>query len=401
MKRETYQVHIYDFLNKNKLAQYSGAEYLSLNISHSIDDFSTATLTFNQRSRSNETQMLGFENVYIEDSEGNIIFGGLLVSFQITENVGSMTLYDHRWVLSRLILDQVVTLDSSKNVLDVVEELITAAKAKRSIPLEFYRDGSAFNPDYTADLRFEIGDDIGSCMQKIIQTTYSRWAVRYTRQENEIFGRLIVRSVRGVTPEGVGIARGFHHTEDGEFVHLIYVEGEEHNNIQSFNLVQDLSQMTTRSKLGAKIGGESKFYNSTSYQTDPYLFQLEFYYGRTEGYASDYKANSAATGRTLANLNQTLPRIDADVVLAPNFTRYLNCGDRVSMSLKSPMIIGLDKNTVRIDAISYTSKDGYLERRMFINFMSPQKRPGTNGLLQQISDMQQKLDGLDKNYLNR
>src|SRR5690606_10641747 len=110
MTHENYQVHIYDFLNKNKLAKYSGAEYLSLNISHSIDDFSTATLTFNQRSKSNETQMLGFENIYIEDSQGNIIFGGVLVAFQISEDVGSMTLYDHRWVLSRLVLDQVVTL---------------------------------------------------------------------------------------------------------------------------------------------------------------------------------------------------------------------------------------------------------------------------------------------------
>lgn len=394
------QIHIYDFLNKNKLAQIRGEEFLSIEVSHDIDDFSTARLIYNQASKMNGVQTLGFENIYIEDDDGNIIFGGVLAGFNISHDNASISLYDHRWILTRLVLDQVVTLDAGESVLDVVEELINAAKAKRAIPLEFYREGSAFNDDFAADLRFEVGDDIGSSLQKIIQTTYSRWAVRYLKSGNEIFGRLIVRSVRGVTPEGVGISRTIHQSEDGERIALIFGEGDQRNNIQKFELVQDFTRMTTRSKLGAKIGDVSQFFDSTVHLTDPYLSVLEFYYGRTEGYGSDYKANSAATALTLANINQTLPRTDIEITLAPTFTRHLNCGDRVGVTIISPMVTGIADNTVRIDSITYRSRDGYLERSMLLNFMSPQKRPGTTGLLQQISDMQQALDGLDKNYFN-
>jgi len=393
-------IHIYDFLNKNKLGQLNAEEFLDVNVTQDIDDFSTASLSYNSESKFNAVTTQGFENIYIEDDNGKIIFGGILTAYNIGDSGASITLYDHRWILTRLILETVVTLDHGESVLDVVEELITAAKAKRAIPLEFDREASAFNDEYAADLRFEIGDDIGTALQKIIQTTYSRWAVRYEKRGNEIFGRLIVRSVRGVTPEGVGIARSKHQSEDGSRVTLIYAEGGAHNNIQKFQITQDLSQMTTRSKLGAKIGGESQFFDSTLHNTDPTVFTYEFYYGRTEGFSTDYKANSESTGRTLANINQTLPRIDMEVTLSPDFDIHLNAGDRVSVIIESPLITGINGNTVRIDAVSYTLRNSHLERVLKLNFMSPQKRPGTTGLLQAISGMQQKLDGLDKNYFN-
>jgi len=265
---------------------------------------------------------------------------------------------------------------------------------------EFDREGSAINPAYQADLHFEIGDDIGSSLQKIIQTIYARWAVRYFKSGNEIFGKLIVRSVRGVTPEGVGISRSTFHSEDGELVTLFYGEGDHRTNIEDFTLVQDFVSMTTRHKIGTKVGESAAFYDSTQHLTDGYVFQLEFFYGRMEGYSSDYKANSPATGIALANISQTLPRIDIEVVPSPDFTTYLNCGDRVNLVIESPLVTGIVGNSVRVDSITYTSKDGYLERRILLNFMSPQKRAGTTGFLQAVSEIQQKLDGLDKNYLN-
>ena len=395
------KIHVYDFLNKNKIALLDGSEFTAVKVDLTIDDFATASLSYNGKSRINEVATTGFENVYIEDDAGNIIFGGILASYSITETDATWTMYDHRWVLSRLILDSVIELGADDNVLDVVAELIDAAKAKRAIPLEFDLEGSAFNPDYHADLRFEVGDDIGTALQKIIQSTYSRWAVRYFKSGNEISGKLVVRSVRGVTPEGVGISRTIHQSEDGDRITMRYIEGDPTNNIQSFTITQDLSRFTTRFKLGAKVGEESLFFDSTQHLTDGYTQLLEFYFGRTDGYATDYKANSAETGRSLANIYNVLPRIETQIVVSPEFTRYLNAGDRVGLTLHSPMIQGIKDNTVRVDAITYQSRDGYFERTMLLNFMSPQVRPGTTGLLQKISDMEGQLDGLNKNYFNR
>lgn len=70
-------IHIYDFLNKNKLAQIKGDEFLGVNVNQTIDDFSSATLLVNSNSKFNDVPTQGFENVYIEDDYGNIIFGGI------------------------------------------------------------------------------------------------------------------------------------------------------------------------------------------------------------------------------------------------------------------------------------------------------------------------------------
>ena len=394
------KIHIYDFLNKNKLAQLDISEFSKVSIGHTIDDFSTAVIYYNSESKFNGIETSGFENVYIEDDDGNIIFGGILTGYNITSSGASISLSDHRWILTRLILDESITLSAGQNILDVVEELLNVAQSKRSIPIEFDRDGSAYNSDYVADLKFEIGDDIGGSLQKIIQSTYSRWAVRYYKSGNEIYGKLIVRSVIGVTPEGVGIARGSYTSEDGTIIRMLYSEGDPQSNIQTYKVVQDLSRMSTRTKLGSKTGGVPAYYDSNKHLTDLYVYRLEYFFGRTEEFVSDNKVNSEETGQALANLSQTMPRADVEVVLDPTWDIHLNCGDRVDLTIKSKLITGIEDRQVRIDSVTYEIKSGYIEKRILLNFMSPQKRTGTTGLLQAIGNIEQRLDGLDKDYLN-
>jgi len=68
------KIHIYDFLNKNKLAQLNAEDFVGFSINHTIDDFSTATINFNGKSTFNDVVTQGLENIYIEDDAGNIIF---------------------------------------------------------------------------------------------------------------------------------------------------------------------------------------------------------------------------------------------------------------------------------------------------------------------------------------
>lgn len=392
------RIHLYDFLNKNKKAILYGEDFTSINISHNIDDFSSASFSATLSERIVKLAIQGFENIYIEDDDGNIIFGGIITGFSSNSNSSQINAYDHRWVLTRLVLDQQVTILSSDNILEKIAGLIAQAKAKRQIPIEFDIAGSAINSDFRADLKFEIGEDIGGCMQKIIQTIYARWAVRYRIVGNEIYGNLVIRSVNGVSPQGVGISRTINGSEDGEVITLLYAEGKQQNNIQEYSFVFDLSSYSSRAKVGARIGNEPKFFTAPP-NGNSALFEGLF--GLCESYVSDYNANSDATANAVSSISQTYPRQDLDVTLVPHYTRLLNCGDRVNIVIESPMLeIPYGYASVRIDSINYQYRDGFFERRVQINTMSPQKRTGTTGLLQAINSMKQKIDGLDKNYLN-
>lgn len=392
------KIHLYDYLNKNKKAIIDGADFTGVEIGHTIDDFSSLSLSFVMADSVSSVNIQGFDNIYIEDDNGDIIFGGIIAGYNVKPTGGTLNAYDHRWILSKLILDEAVDLTATDDVLDVVDQLITFAKTKRAIPIDFDRDGSDINTDYRANLRFEIGDDIGGSLQKIIQTIYARWQMRYYKNGNEIYGNLVIRSVKGVSPEGVGISRSKFQSEDGKEITLFYGEGDNRSNLLDFNFVFDLSSYISRVKIGVKIDDVSQFYDA---DPDPTSSLFEYYFGRTEGFTTDYKVASELTAKAQATINQTYPRQDLDVTLTPTFTDRLNCGDRVNVVIDSPLLkVPYGTISARIDAVYYSMKDGYLERRLFVNTMSPQKRTGTTGFLQAISDIQQKLDGLNKNYFN-
>lgn len=391
------KIHIYDYLNKNKKATLKGEDFNSVDITHTIDDFSTCRLSHGINSRISSISFTGFDNIYVEDDNGKILFGGILVSINVDNNSESMVAYDHRWILARLILDEVITVNTSSNLLDIVEQLITSAKAKRNIPITFDRANSAFNSVFKAELSFEIGDDIASCLQKIIQTYYARWAMRYKKDGNNIYGSLIVRSINGVTPEGVGISRSISKSEDGDVITLFYGEGDKRNNIQNFNFTFDLSSYTSRTKMGIKIGSESQFVNVPP---NPFSGAMENLFGLAESFVTDYKATSEDTAKSIGKINQTYPRQDFEVVMSPLFNKRLNCGDRVNITIISSLLAGVKDFGVRIDNVTYSLKDGYFETRLFVNSMNPQKRTGTLDFLQVINSLQGKLDDLNKKYFN-
>lgn len=392
------RIHLYDFTSKNKKAIIETDEFLGVDANHTIDDFSSMQITFSEAPSMIATPVQAFDNIYLEDDDGEIIFGGVVTGYQMKPTGGVLTAFDHRWVLSRLILDEARDVSADDDILDTVEDLINVAKSKRLIPITFDRENSAINPDYSTDLRFEVGDDIASAIQKIIQNIYARWAVRYYITGNEIYGNLVIRSVRGVTPEGVGISRSPHQSEDGEIIELFYGQGDQRNNIEDYTFVFDLSQYTSRAKVGTNIGGETNYYTAPP---TPLSSQFEYFFGRAEGYVSDYKLNSEAAALASSQINQTLARQDFEMTLSPNFKKRLNCGDRVSVVIETPLLETGEGVVVsaRIDSVTYSIKDGSLERKVFVNTMSPQKRTGTFGFLQAMSEMQQRLDGLDKNYL--
>ena len=388
-------IHFYDFQNKNKIGQVNASEFTSLKIDQTIDDFHTCVLSHTINDRIGDLGIQGFENVYIED-EGRIIFGGVLASYTASPQLNTFNIFDHRWMLSRLILDNPIEVSSTDDILNAIESLIDLAKSKREIPLIFDREASELNPDYAADLRFEVGDTIAGSLQKIIQTIYARWAVEYRKEGNQMIGSLRVRSAIGVTPQGIGRSRGNFTNETGEFYTMQYVEGDPTNTLQNFQLTYDLTPYASRAKVGTRIGGVSNFVTAQPVGNSGFF---EFFFGRTETYTTDYNANSLVTANAISEISQVSANIDLTVTLVPDFEGYIIPGDRVNLKIDSPQLADIDGNLVRVDRLSYDFKDGYLERTLLLNFVSPQKRAGTTGFLQAVNDIKQRLDGLDKSYL--
>ena len=392
------KVHVYDPFNKNKKGLLREEEFTSCAITSDIDDYATLKLTMPLSASASSLNVSGFENIYVEDEKGRIMFGGIVTTLNVSQTQLTLTCYDHRWVLSRLILDEQKNVAASDDILTVAEDLITLAKSKRIIPFDFDRSGSEIAGSQAgADLVFEVGDDIAGCLQKIIQTIYARWAVRYSKEGDLIVGKMILRSVRYVTPEGVGIVRTPTKSEDGTVITLVYDEGNPLTNIQDWKLTFDVAPLAAVSKLAFKEGDVTKYISSPPDGISGY-YAAQF--GYTENFSSDYNATSEDTGRALSQINQVYPTFAVDITLAPDLDIFLRAGDRVSFKVKSPMLSGFENGSQgRIDSISFSRSNGSWFTSMTVNFMSPQKRAGTVGFLAIVAQIKQHLADLDKNYL--
>lgn len=388
-------IHIFDFLNQNKKGSVKEAEFSSISISHSIDDFSSLSIGFDLNNSPIEVIFSPFDNIYIEDDFGNIIFGGVIANINAKSQAGSLTAYDHRWILTKIILDSPISINQSQNAIDVTEEIIEAVKAKRFVPINFSREGSDVL-SIGEDLHFAVGETSASVLQKTIQTLMARWAVRYTRDGNSITGDLIVRSISGVTPEGVGISRSFARSEDGEVITLHYAEGKNVGNLLDFDFTIDVSNYSSRVKVAAKINDQTVFITAPPDGTSSIF---EFFFGRAEKFQSDYNADSAITAHAISQINQVYPRQDISLLLSPDFPHNLRCGDRVNILIESPILTGVTNISGRIDSIRYDRKDGFSEIEVFANFMNPQNRTGKTGLIEIIDQMNKKLNDIDKNLI--
>lgn len=391
------KIHIYDPQHRQKIAQLRGEDFLRVEINLNIDDLHTCTLRASSISPFNDILLQGMENYYIEDDSGEIIFGGIATSLQVDTQGTTITLYDHRWVYYKLILDAPETLTQANDVVEFVGKLLRIAQAKRNIPIALDIASSQINNAFRADLHFEVGESIGSALQKIIQTIYARWAINYEKNDNQIIGKLIIRSVLGVTPEGIGISQSIYHSESGRVVTIHYEEGSALNNILSFNFTQDFTNATTRTKVGIKLDGNPVFVDVPPYGVNQFI---ETTYGRSESFMTDYYANSVQTGSVVGQINQTFPRSDITVTLAPNFKEIVKAGDRVSVYINTPQLVSTERAGMRVDSVRYNRQDGYWDITLHLNAMSPQKRSGTSGLLETLSKVDQGLDSLDKNYFN-
>src|SRR5690606_10698459 len=171
------------------------------------------------------------------------------------------------------------------------------------------------------------------------------------------------------------------------------------SNIKEFAFTQSADSYMPAVVVGAKIDDNSEFF--TAPPTGANLAYYPFY-GRFEKFITDYNANSEETALEISRTSQGFMRVDVDILMVPDYYFPFSCGDRVAVKLSGNSISGFEKKewAGRIDRLTYTKKDGYLESRFFVNFQSPIKRTTDTGLLQTIGAMKDEISSLDKKYFN-
>ena len=390
------RVYFYDLLQNKLQLSLPVSDFSDVNIEHSIDGISSLRLGITNEFAQVPYEITPFDNIYIEDDQGRIIFGGVISGYNVQAKSGQITAYDHRFLFKRLIADKKYTISEDDNLLEKVQEVFDAAQQKRKIPIVFDRDRSAINEKYTTDLSFKVGDKYAKILKKIVKSTQSRWAIEYEKTGNSITGHLFVRSIFGVTPEGVGVSHSVDKSEDGSRINLFYKEGSQANTINNFTFRYDMAKMNTRTKVGIKTDGQKEF---VDVPPNGFTARLQGRFGITESYINDYKVDSKDAAQTIGDINQNLPVQELSITLARDFKKYLRTGDRVSLEIEVPLLYFPGEISSRIDGITYVYREGGFERQLKVNVQNPKKRIESTAIIDQIEKVNERLDDLDKDYL--
>lgn len=395
------RVHIFDTYNVNKIAALPISYFQNISIEHLIDDFSSASLSVVKLPLISADEINPFDNLYIEDDNGKIIFGGIITAHNLNPKNGTISCLDHRWLFSRLVLDEELIINTGDDLYEVFNNLISIVQEKRQIPIIFSDELSGFADGAGADLRFEIGENIGSVFGKIVKSIIGRWGIKYELNGSDIIGKLFVRSAGGITPEGAGISRSIQKSEDGSEVTLRYIEGGMNNTIDDFTFNFDITRQATTVKIAYRQDGETAYYTFDPL-TGSFEETLAEQFGKTEVFVSDYNVTSLQTAFITAFLNQLRPTQDLTMQLSRDFDGEVNVGDRVNIDIKTNLFeVNLleDNPVVRIDKATYKIDDSGIARSVYASASNPRIQNNNPNIIDEFSRVRSRLDGLEKNYL--
>lgn len=393
---EKIRIH-YATNNEPKLVYFnSDTRKMYENLSYSDSLISTGSCTFTlipdeiQATGDIDTDIGGFEYVYIENAHGEIVWGGILVSFSGGKDRLTVNCLGMKYALDLIRLT--ADLSITGNALTSIENLLDVAKTKRELP--FVMDSNSLVVDDTA-LNFTTGKTIYQAIKDIVDSAYLRFIFTYEKSGITITPKILVRSVLGISPEGVGINRGLQSTETDDKVQLKYsIDSPRETNLIDFNINYDLRGMVSKGKL---ITSDAVYDSSSS----PVSEFLGSYFGNVERTEVAFEITDPATAQAVANglVNDVSFRID--VTFEDSYNFEINIGDRISLLIKTKLLRlftpGAIDNpiTPRVEEKNVSVKDGYRIITLKLNANNSQKS------LADIIEQVNKLKTSDQNISTR
>ena len=365
------KIRIHDINNnvKSVLSNAEGKQEFS-NLEYSFSLNGVGSCSFNvlpQKDYDPTADVSGLEYVYIEDDNGEIIWGGILISFDNSVDSLKFNCLDIKFALSLVMIEENTVF--SGNGLDIVSSLLTTAKTKRTLPITISDDSEVLG---VADMDFLIGKDIYSCIKDVVEASESRWIINFVKTGNTINAFLVMRSISGVSPQGAGLDRSVSSSETtvNEKISLRFIENStEKNNISDYRVNYDLRGLVSNPILSTKIAGIPTQFEAgiTTYKS-----YLSAVFGRVEKHISNLEVNDSDTAQKLVNKEVSFPPFNPSLSLDQTVQDIINVGDRVSLTINTNLLkIGSPVSdgsidyttplTVRVEEKNVRVLDGYKE----------------------------------------
>lgn len=316
-------------INTDKKMQYSNLTY-----SDSLEDIGSCSFDIVPQGDGDEVSELaneitGLEYIYLENSNGEIVWGGILASFQADEVGLSVQCIGMKYIFEFMNIETDLTVDVTGNYEDTLQFFLDLAKTKRSIPVVMSENSDVVG---TGAFSFSAGKSIYSCMKDVVNAGSIRFIFEYEKDGIYVIPKMVVRSTQGVTPEGVGLNRGLESDETDDKLQLKYTtDSPRESNLNSVSVNYDLRGMVSKGTLVASIGGTPTTFTSNS-------LALQSFFGKVEKFEINYEVNDSDTAQAVVNKFVTYPPFRATVGLTPDFDFELNVGDRVGFLLKTKSI---------------------------------------------------------------
>lgn len=278
-----------------------------------------------------ESEFVGLERIYIEDENGNIVWGGINTDFSANGENASIKCIELKTYFNN-IKAPFITLQG--NGLEVISDLIEQSGSE----IKLHDDCNIID-----DVDIVISDNatLFDAIKSVIEATYSRWILSHEKINGLIETKLICRSILGISPAGVGVDRSRNSTEVDDTGKIFYIYDElntERTNIKSYSASQQYNSIVSNCIVqykdisGAEHSVESKEPISNEHESPSFM---ENFFGKNEKVITSLEIKTNEHAQSVANREVQQPNTSITIDLYPTNEDFLSVGDRIEFQIFS------------------------------------------------------------------
>lgn len=276
-------------------------------------------------------ELIGLERVYLQDDNGNIVWGGINSTFD-----GDTEGADVKCIEMKSYFKTLSTsfTGANGNALVAIQSILTASGSD----ITLHEDSNIVDD---VNVKIPSNATVYDAIKLIIEASYSRWILVHKKVNGLIETKLLCRSIIGVSPAGVGLDRSKDSDEvqDNEKVFYIYDEvntersnlvsykaSQKHESVVSNCIVQykDAGGVEQSAQSQEPVGGE---HNSPAV--------IEYFFGKNEKTITSLEIIDASHAQDVANREVQFSDTRVSVNLYPQAEDNVFVGDRVDFQIFS------------------------------------------------------------------
>lgn len=276
-------------------------------------------------------EMIGLERVFIQDDEGNILWGGVNTNFDSNTDVATVRCTELKHYFTKL---KSPVLEVTGNGLEAIEFIL----AQSGSAITLHPDSQIVD---TVDIKVGSNASVYDVVKDIIEASYSRWILVHEKVGGLVETKLLCRSILGVSPAGVGLDKSKSSTEvpDDEKRFFIYDEvNTERSNIADYKVSQKHNSAVSKCIIQYKdsLGAVQEVVSEEPVgqeHVSPNL--VETFFGKNEKIITSLEIRNEDHAQAIANREVQFPDASVQLNMLPTDKDNLFVGDRVDFQIFS------------------------------------------------------------------